>query len=357
MKFDSLGNSTEEAVIDFLSILDKNKALGPKPISGVSFTDLSIAETLDCDADIAMRLFTEPSIFKYDEFDQVYVEIEDENGGEMMKLYIVSDKFDPSFDLACEVIGERLIDVPYDIECGGYPSRQSEAASLYKIAIVNSLQEDNYKDDIMKALDGYDFNRWIGKDGNYVFTNLLQKVQEEADSVSRIILMCANNKLIADRIKKDTSYKGILKEEDAEKLNLLAKRDSSINSEFNQLYEKASNTKEKILIGEKLAEERAKNLSQPFCTNDIKVLFAIYSLNQNAIPGRAKRIIRNAANLYIDELCAKEYIKDKDSTSEFKKKLISRAQKLYLSRMKQIRYKLWRDRTPDTDLSSLIPKY
>lgn len=352
-----LGNKTEEAVQKFLDLLDENKELGPKPVSGVTFSANYIADVLECSDEVALELFSKPSPFMFDEYDQVYINVINEDTNEEEKLYLTSDTKDPSFTLLCEKIGSSLPEITYDIECGGYPSRQTEAASLYKIAVVNMLQEGQYEEEIRKILRGYDFTRWIGRDKRHAFTELLQKVQEEADTISRVVLMCSNRKLISDKIKKDTSYKGIIREEDAEKLRFLAEEDARINFSYNKKYETAGSIKEKILIGEQLAEERKKLLSSKMVTSDISILFSIYNLNQNAIPGRAKRIIRNAAGNYVLKLTEMNVITDPESASEFKKKLVLRAQKLFLSRMKQIRYVLWRERTPEMDLSILLPKY
>jgi hypothetical protein len=354
---DPLGNRTEESVREFLAELDKNDRLGPAAIDGVGFSINSINEVLDCTEDIARQLFSNPSPFLYDEYDQLYVTVCDPETGEKHKLYITSDKNDPDYEKVIEEIGRNLPEVPYDLDCGGYPSRQAEATALYKVSIINALQENYYKDAIDDALKGYDFTRWKGRKGTTVFTNLLQVIQEEADTVSKIVLYCTNTKLVADRVKKSSSYQAILKAADAEKLRLLSAEDAKLNFTFNQKYEKAENIKDKIFIGEELARKRKEMLSQDFVTSEISILFSIYNMNLNMVPGRAKRIIRTAASNYVEKLVEQEAIKSVEAASEFKKKLISRACRLYLSRMKEIRYILWRDRKADTDLSSLIPKY
>lgn len=354
---DILGNNTEEKVNEFIKQLDANPLLGPKPISGIGFSINSISDVIGCTDEIARELFNRPSPFYYDEFDQVYVIVKDVETSEDIKIYICSDIQDPSYPISLDAIGKNLPELTYDIECGGYPSRQSEAVSLYKILIINSFQEGNYSSEIKQILANYDFNRWCTKDGNYEFVKLLQKIQEDADSVTKIILMCANNKLVADRIKKSTSYKGILQEEDAEKLRLLAEEDARINFSFNKKFGAAKSSKEKVFIGEDLANARREMLNAPYVTPELVVLFKIYDLNQNAVPGRAKRIIRNSASLYVSKLAEEKAFKDSSSASDFKKKIITRAQKLFLSRMKEIRYKLWASRTVDFDLDTLIPKY
>lgn len=191
------------------------------------------------------------------------------------------------------------------------------------------------------------------KTGEFAFTKLLQKMQEEADSISRVVLMCCTSKLIGENVKKDTSYKGILKEADAEKLKLLVEENSSINFKFNNKYKNASTAKEKIEIGEDLAKERKRMLNQDFVTPDIVLLFSVYELTRNAIPGRAMRKIRSAASEHVSNLIEEGKIKDEIAGNEFKKKLISRAQKQFFSRMKILRYKLWRDGKRD----KLIPKF
>lgn len=354
---DVFGNKNQEMVDIFLNDLDKDKSFGPKPLLGVHYTSNFLSDVLECSDEIALNLFKQPSPFLFDELDQVFIKVLNKDSDEFENFYLTSNTKDPSFYLVCEEIGKSLPEITYDLECGGYPSRQTEAASLYKICVVNKLQEGQYDNEIKDILNGYDFSRWIGRSGNYSFTELLQKVQEEADSISRIVLMCANSKLISDKVKKDTSYKGILKEEDAEKLRIFAEEDARNNSNFNKRYEGASSIKEKIKIGEDLALSREEFFKQRAFTPEFLVLFSIYNLNQNAIPGKAKRKIRNAAGNYIFELTEKNLITDPESAAEFKKKLIIRAQKLFLSRMKQIRYVLWRDRTPDMDLSVLLPKF
>lgn len=350
---DILGNVTEKSVIEFLEKLDKKTKIGPNPISGVEYSGSSIIDELDCDSSIAMKLFTQPTEFKYDEMDQVFVEVLNPETNITEKLYLYSDNKLPKFENMCEEVVNCLPDITFDLECGGYASRQSEASSLYKIAVVNKLQEDQYSDEIDKILLEYDFSRMCSKSGSFLFTQLLQKVQEESDSISRIVLMCCTAKLVSERIKKDTSYKGILKEADAEKLKFLAEKDAIINYKFNKLYEKATTAKEKIEIGELLAKERKELLNQDFVTSEVVLLFSIYNLNQNAVPGRAKRKIRNAASEYVSTLLSEGKIKDEINALEFKKKLISRAQKQFLSRMKTIRYKLWSDKKFD----NLIPKF
>jgi hypothetical protein len=352
-----LGSGTEEEAKKFILKLDQDKNLGPKPIEGFSYSTNDISDVIGCSDEIALELFRKPTPFLTDENGEVYVIYVDPNSGEEVELYLTSDKSDPSYDLAVKEIGLQLPELTFDIECGGYPSRQTEAASFYKVCVISAVQEGQYKEEISNILSKYDFERWCSNTGEYEFTRLLQTVQEEADSISKIILMCSNIKLLADRVKKDTSYKDILQAEDAEKLRILTERDALINIDFNKRYGSALNIKEKILIGEQLADERAKLLSQSFVSDDIKILFKIFNLNQNCIPGRAKRLIRNSASTYLAELNESKAFKDEESSNIFKKKLIQRAQKLYLSRMKEIRYKCWSARTPDMDLNSLLPKY
>lgn len=354
---DIVGNKTEEAVERFLDEIDADNSFGPLPMEGCSYSNNRISDVLGCDDYIARKLFSEPSPFMYNEKDEVYIEVFDEVSNETVQIIISSETSDPLFNQLCDNICSKLPDVPYDTECGGYTSRQKEASSLYKVAIINKLQEDQYRNEIDQILSNYDFERWRDSNGELAFTNLLQTVQEEADSISRIVLICTNRKLVADRIKKDTSYKGILEEKDAEILRILTEEDARINFEFNKKYERCENIKQKVLVGDELAKARLEMLSKSYVTPDIQVLFKIYNLNQNAIPGRAKRKIRNAAANYIIKLSEEKVFKDAESAAEFKKKLIQRAQKLYLRRMKEIRYKLWSERKPETDLNELIPKY
>lgn len=151
-----LGNKTEEAVQAFLDLLDKNSELGPKPISGVTFKENYIADVLECNDEVAKELFAKPSPFLFDEYDQVYIDVLNEDTNTQERLYITSETKDPSFQLICEKIGSCLPEITYDVECGGYPSRQTEAASLYKIAVVNRLQEGQYEKEIRAILEGYD---------------------------------------------------------------------------------------------------------------------------------------------------------------------------------------------------------
>lgn len=350
-----LNGNAEELCVKFIESLDKNPILGPKELNGVSFSKYNISDVIGCTDEIVEELFSRPSEFFFDDNDQIFVKVFDKELNEERIVYLSSDLSDPSFQVSCEAISQILPDIPYDLECGGFASRQSEAASLYKLCILNSLQEGCYSLAIKKILAGYDFSRWTAGDNQYAFTNLLERVKEDADPISRVVLSLLNKKLIADRVKKDTSYKGILKEEDAEKLRLLSVEAARLNFEYNKKYEGSSSNKEKILIGEQFANARTKMLSN--CSDDIIILFKIFDLNQNAIPARAKRIIRNSASEFINDLVLSKILKDEESSAEFKKKLVQRAQRLYLSRMKEIRYKLWNNRTINTDLSELLPKF
>lgn len=353
MAEDILGNNTEEAVVKFLDELDSKFNIGPKPISGVDFSGISIVDSLDCDAELAMSLFSRPTEFLYDEMDQVYINIHDPETNEAEKLYLFSDPKIPHFEDMCQQIILKLPEVTYDLECGGYASRQSEAAALYKVAVINKLQDCFYEREIKSILKDYDFSRMRDASGKFAFTELLQKIQEEADSISRVILMCCTSKLVSENVKKDTSYKGILKEADGERLRLLTEESASINFKYNKRYEGATTAREKIEIGEELAKEREAMLNQEYVTSDLIILFSIYELTQNAIPGRAKRRIRSAASEYVLDLQNKGILRDEISALEFKKKLIKRAQKQFLSRMKVIRYKLWSENKRE----NLIPKY
>lgn len=350
---DILGNETENAILAFLERLDKTDKIGPSPISGVNFSGVPLVDTLNCDRQQAEALFSHPTEFMYDEQDQVFINVFNESTKIEERIYITSDRSAPEFENICDEIVKKLPDVTYDLGGQGYVSRQAELAAIYKVAIVNKLQDDQYLSEIKLILRNYDFERICDEHGEFAFTKLLERVQEEADSVSRVILMCCTSKLVADRIKKDTSYRGILKVQDAEKLAYLAESNATINYKYNKLYGTARTAKEKIELGERLAEERKALLESEIVTPDILLLFSIYDLNQNAIPGRAKRKIRNAAARYVEELTSKGLMKDENTASEFKKKLIKRAQKQFLSRMKIIRYKLWADNKRE----NLIPKF
>lgn len=340
-------------ISSFIDNLDKDVKVGPSPLSGYSFEDVKVENMLDCSHEVAMKLFTEPSVFQFDEQDQVYIDVEDESSDSgFTRLYIDSDAKSAKYSAMCTTIAEALPKITFDIECGGYPSRQIEAASLYKVCVVNALCEGQYEKQINKILKTYDFGRMSSSNGETPFTNLLKEMQEESDSITKVILMCCTTKLVAASIKKDTSYKGWLREDDSERLRLAAEKDATINFEYNERFKRALSVKDKILIGESYAEEREKLVSS--FDSDLSILFAIYKLDMNAIPGRAKRKIRNAANAYVEELIENgEIEKDVDVIGDFKKKLIRRAQKLFLSRMKIIRYKMWNDGIRE----DLLPKY
>ena len=149
---DMSGNETESSVSKFLDDLDKKDNIGPKPISGVDYSGASIVELLDCDVEIAKKLFAQPSEFLYDESDQLYVNITDEVTGVNEKLYLFSDEKLPKFEEMCEEVVKKLPDVTYDLECGGYPTRQAEAGAIYKVAVINQLQESYYQGSIDNIL-------------------------------------------------------------------------------------------------------------------------------------------------------------------------------------------------------------
>jgi hypothetical protein len=350
---DYLSNKAEEAIIAFLDKLDSEVAIGPAPLSGYKFEDITVDNMLDCDPEVALKLFSEPSELLYDEQDQVYVNIEVGDGAEVSesRLYLDSDTRSAHYASMCHDVIVKLPAIGFDIECGGYPTRQSEAAAIYKVAVVNAFHEKEYQKEVDDILTSYDFSRMSSASGGTPFTILLKKIQEEADSITKVVLTCCTTKLVADSVKKDTSFKGWLKEDDSEKLRLAAEKDSTINYKYNDRFKDASSAKEKILLGEEYAQERKEliNSLEP----EMAILFSVYKMDMNVIPGRAKRKIRNAANEYVWELIEQGTLdNDRDVVNEFKKKLIRRAQKNFLSRMKVIRYKMWNDGIRE----NLIPK-
>lgn len=348
-----LSNKAEEAISAFLDKLDNEVGIGPAPLSGYKFEDVTVDKMLDCDQQVALDLFRAPSEFKFDEQDQVYILVDngEEGNPSSSRLYLDSDSRSAHYASMCNDVIDSLPPVSFDIECGGYPSRQSEAAAIYKVAVINSFHEKEYQKDIDLILSTYDFSRMSASDGGTAFTDLLKRVQEEADSITKVILTCCTTKLVAEGIKKDTSFKGWLKPDASEKLQLAAVKDSTINSKFNDKFKEASSAKEKILIGEEYARER--QILFDSLEPEIAILFSIYKMDMNMIPGRAKRKIRNAATVYIDDLIKEGILdNDRDIVSIFKKKLVRRAQKNFLSRMKIIRYKMWNDGIRE----DLIPK-
>jgi hypothetical protein len=90
--------------------------------------------------------------FKYDENDQVFIECPYTVEREVKAISIVSDVSNAVFSIICDEIAKVLPGVRYDLECGGYTLRQCEAASLYKIYVVNRLQEGQYSTLILKEL-------------------------------------------------------------------------------------------------------------------------------------------------------------------------------------------------------------
>jgi len=339
---DYISNKSEEFIENFLKKLDDEVKIGPAPLSGYKYEDATVEDILKCDSKIALKLFKEPSEFKYDDHDQVYIELDeiDDETKKPVKLYIDSDQRSVNYASICQEAIGKLPKITYDIECGGYPSRQSEAAALYKVAVINAFHEHDYEDEINTILSRYDFSRMSGADGSTPFTSMLRRLQEEADSITKVVLTCCTTKLVADSIKKDTSYKAWLKYEDSESLRLAVEDASTINSEFNAKFKDASSAKDKINIGEDYAKRR-KGLIDSL-SPDLAILFAIHTMDLNKIPGKAKRKIRNAAAAYVKEMVDKKEIQeDIDIINDFTKKLIRRAQRNYLSRMKVIRYRMW----------------
>jgi hypothetical protein len=349
------GNKTEESVMNFLRKLDQDKEIkiGPLPINNVGFSGDTIIDSLDCSHEIAKKLFKEPTPFKYNEQDEVFIEIDNIDLGGKEKIFLTSDPSNPEFETICSNINENLPEIPYELSGGGYPSKQSELAAIYKIAIANKLQEGEYSEEIEDILKNYDFDKLCSPTGECSFTNLLAKVQKEADSISRVILRCCTTKLVSAKVKKDTTYVGIISEDDSMRLTSLVSQLASINFKYNKAFGKATSQREKVIIGDELYKERKEILESRYVSDELAILFSIHDLDMNAVPGRAKRKIRNSAKEYVKSLIADNSITDENFAIEFQRKLVSRACRQFLRRMKIIRYKLY----AKGEREGLLPKF
>lgn len=344
-----LGNRTEETVDAFLKQLDELSGFNPEPILGVNYDVGRVKDILECSEEFALELFSKPVPFKYDEFDQVYVEDLEGN-----RFYLDSDENSPEFIATCDLVTDSLPDVPFDLDCGGRPSKQKETISLYKAIVFNSSVEGFYTDEIKSILNNYDYEIMTDSKGNYAFTNLVQRMQEEATPIEKVILMCLSTKCSVSKLKKDVSYRNYLKEEDSEQLKIILEKEANLNATFDKFYNKAESPKEKFSLGEKLAQERKKLYEEANKSVVLSLAYQVHKLEISCVPGRKMRKIRYEAESFLRDLVSRGVMTDSDSIELFKKKLISRAARLYLLRMKQVRFKLIAqgERNPDV----LIPK-
>ena len=172
-----------------------------------------------------------------------------------------------------------------------------------------------------------------------------------------MILLCLTNKCVTSKFKKSSSYEDYLDEGISERLRIILRREAALNFSFDKKFNAAETRAKKFFIGEELKEERNKLLSE--FSDDVHLTFAyrIHNMNVNYISGRVMRKIRLKASEFIDSLIVGDNFTSDDSVVEFKKKLIKRAARLYLLRMKQIRYKILN--SGDASLineETLIPK-
>lgn len=344
-----LGNATEKTIDEFLIKLDDELKIGPESIQGHSFDAGKISDIIKCSDEIAYKLFSEPVPFYFDELDQVYI-LDDEDN----KYYLDSDDTSPSFTEMCDLIVKRLPDLPFDLECSGYASRQAESANLFKCLVINNIVEKYYDKDIKDILDGYDYSKMTDSKGTYAFTNLIQKIQEESGPIEKVILMCLTTKCVLSNLKKDMSYEEYLDQVTSDQLRVILRKEATLNYSFDKKFNEAETPKEKFEIGELLKIKRDELLKDASSNDVLLLAFRIQSLNLNSVPGRKMRLIRLEAGKFVESLIEKNIFLDIEGATDFRKKLIKRSARLYLVRMKQIRFKLLM--AGERDASVLIPK-
>lgn len=342
---------------DFKELLrEVSKTIGPNPLLGQTYSTYSMADMVGCSQSEILELFERPKLFYFDSDFNCYYEIYSDDGSVAEKVYIDTSPDKPNYSVTIARIVENLPEAKFDLECGGYPMRQREAASLYKLLIINKLFPSRYKRDIEEMLKFYDFERWTDKSGEYAFSDYFEKVSAKSLPLERTILMCCNQRLVADKLKKDTSYRGILSAEDAEWLRMLSEEDARITFNYNERYKSCSNVIEKYKVSEALAAARKELLVEKKVTADQQILFSVYKMNQRDVPDALKLIIRDAVTEYVKTIVSRGMIKGVQEENDLIKKYSLRIQKIYLRRVKEIRYKIWANRTPDTDLSVIAPK-
>lgn len=346
---DFLGNMTEDSIKKFIEKLDEMQDFGPSPVKDVFYDSGRVSELLSCSEEIALKLFTEPVDFHFDDCDQVYL-----IGADGNRYYLDSDDSSPNFTKTCDLIVNSIPEVPFDLECDGYLSRQKEASCLYKALVFNRIVEGYYDSEIRHFLSGYDYENMTSSAGEYVFTGLCQKMQEESGPIEKVILSCLTQKCVLSNLKKDTSYEEYLDSDIAERLRVILRKEANINYSYDIKFNEANSQGQKFLIGEQLVQARRDLVEEAKKDEVLFLAFKIYKLNLNSVPGRKMRQIRSEANKFIRDLNDKGLLQDAEATKEFRKKLIKRAAKLYLLRMKQIRYKLISAGERDTEI--LIPK-
>jgi hypothetical protein len=360
-----LGNKTEDEVNKFLDNLDNVVKIGPESLKGVAYDKTFTQLLVGCSSEEVDELFAMPKIFEFDEEDQVYLNFDvlveefDGNNNVIQKVVVKRYYIDNNVDVAdyeelCEKIVEHLPEITFDTHFDGVKSKQSEAAALYKVMVVNNLCENDYVNEIKVLLENYDYINMRDSTGELGFMLLLKKIQEEAGRITKTVLMCSSQKLLKNSLKKrDTSFEMYLLPEHIEWLRRVSERSSELCITFNERFKSCKNPLEKATVGDQL-EKQQQALLEEFADDEAKtLLFKIFNLNLNCVPERKTRQIRAQASTFVSELMDEGVIIEYDEILMFKKKLIKRAQRLYLSRMKVQRYKLW----SEGKFKDLLPKY
>jgi hypothetical protein len=282
--------------------------------------------------EVLLLLMNEPINLEFNSDGELY--LKDSDGS---KLYVDPD--DNEFDKIADRILAKLPDCPFDVECGGIKSCQIESVSMYKVYVMNSILEREYKEDIEEILKDYDLKNLKSSDGELSFTLLFKDIMENATPVMNLIVTCLNAKLTSFKAKKDVSYTGILSESDTRSLDGLVKQISAINyrrNEFNFTTRDTLKRLEKRLVFDAEKDSVIKKAG-----DRMNILYSIYSFTIDVVPSIKGVKIKRKARAIVNKMRLDEKILTDDDYDVFLKSLIRRAKRQVLREIKEDKYKLF----------------
>lgn len=280
-----------------------------------------------------LDMLSKPTPFKIDEFDQVYVELKDENG-DIDKIFISEDDGSKDYNKISKAVIDTFPTISWSLNPEGSAKKKKETDSMFKIIILNQYLDGVFEEEIRKTASDYDWDNFVDAEGEPAFTNLLTKSSAGLGKIADTILMCCTSYLGSTKEKKDSSFVGILSKMDAESLRTIVNQIADLNFENNNWYKEHPAATKYQRAKNKKSYDDSKGKIVNALDPDMTILYSIYSQETNKVPDRIKNVIKAEAIKSVSEVLTDDILKFYPDADEFKKreekKLSLRGRRTYL---------------------------
>lgn len=87
---------------------------------------------------------------------------------------------------------------------------QKEVRAIYIFLILNAIFQNLYIEKLERKLKGYDWQKHRSEDGEYIFTEIVQKIQQDGSRAVKFLIACCNIKIVGSEVKKDMAIRTLL---------------------------------------------------------------------------------------------------------------------------------------------------